>query len=308
MPGNINWLEVLNTQYAETQVENGLEGNPYDSVFVVGAPRSGTTIFSQFLFSHFDLGYVSNLMACFWGAPITGALLSEKLLGKEKSLSTVSDFGATPRINDSHEFGRFWRDMLGYEGMQQKRSIDSDDLRRLSEKLDSISKVFQKSVGYKVFQLGWHILQFQELRPNTKWIWIERSVEANALSLLYLREKLFNDRAVWASARPRSAESEEFPSYYHEVVFQVTAINSWYRSQFDLVEDKNWLHVSYEDFVAEPSQTLDRTRGFLNEQSGTASVFDDFLNLSESKLNPSVEDLNEIRSAIEFYKRSAIER
>jgi hypothetical protein len=212
MTDKVDWLESLNTQYSEKQIENQLDGSAYDSVFVVGAPRSGTTIFSQFLFSHFDLGYVSNLMACFWGAPVTGALLSEKLLVGRKTLSTISDFGSTPNINDSHEFGRFWRNMLGYSGMQQKIAVDSRELRSLAEKLDSVSKVFRRSVGYKVFQLGWHILEFQELRPDTKWIWIERSVEANAMSILHLREKLHNDRTVWASARPLSAESEVFPS------------------------------------------------------------------------------------------------
>ena len=40
-------------------------------LFIVGVPRSGTTLLYQLMCTHLDVGYVSNAMARWWMAPIS---------------------------------------------------------------------------------------------------------------------------------------------------------------------------------------------------------------------------------------------
>src|SRR5215831_17612554 len=63
-------------------------------IHVVGVPRSGTTLAMQLLSCAYEIGYVDNLAATFWQAPLYGIRLSRKLLGR-KSSAFNSDFGRT---------------------------------------------------------------------------------------------------------------------------------------------------------------------------------------------------------------------
>ncbi|MEL7447574.1 MAG: sulfotransferase [Pseudomonadota bacterium] len=246
-----NWLATLNAALADSHPPVVTDMPAHPSVFIVGAPRSGTTILSQYLAASFDVGYVNNLMACFWNAPVYGALLARKLT-PHRQVSTVSEFGATPHITDPHEFGAFWRTMLAYQGMQQRPDIEPDALQNLADTLDQVSRVFGQPVVYKVYQLAWHIQEFQRVRPASRWLWVKRDVEDNALSLLRFRRKMHGDDSQWVSSLPLAALSEEFPDRYHEVVFQVLAINEWLGRSLGAIDRSRWATVDFSTFVSQP--------------------------------------------------------
>ena len=42
----------------------------YPIIFIVGVPRSGTTLLSQLLIEHLDIGYINNHIAKYWMAPL----------------------------------------------------------------------------------------------------------------------------------------------------------------------------------------------------------------------------------------------
>ena len=80
-------------------------------IFVVGVPRSGTTILTQLLLSAFQIGYVNNIVAKFWQAPYIGSILAKSLKNNQQNLniSTDSNYGFTNEYEGPHEFGYFWR-------------------------------------------------------------------------------------------------------------------------------------------------------------------------------------------------------
>ncbi len=252
---NKDWLAQLNDDLSGHDPEPGTDLPAHESVFVIGAPRSGTTLLSQFICAAFDVGYVDNLMACFWKAPVYGAMLSRKLL-KHRVITSRSEFGATKLATDPHEFGGFWRSMLNYQDMTQQGECDSASLNDLAVKLDQISKVFALPMIYKVFQLTWHMVEYQKLRPQTRWVWVHRDVERNALSLLKFREHLHGDRSKWASSRPLSADLITFANPFQEVVYQVLAINAWIRKQLAQIDPHLFCEVEFESFTTQPLKSL----------------------------------------------------
>jgi len=256
-----DWLQKAN------ELLSSFEGNYEatkicsENVFIVGAPRSGTTILTQALSSCFDVGYVDNLMASFWKSPLFGALLSDKLIAK-RTISFSSDYGQTELISDPHEFGGFWRESLNYENMEQKVNADIN-WEKLTKTLDGIYSVFNKPMVYKVFQLYWHLAEFHSLRPSTKWILIERDLKSNAKSLLKLREKKSGSRDNWVSAKPQFSNRFDKCSNEIQVVSQVFGINQWIKGQFEKINPDSWLILDYEEFVREPEKTLHEISDFL---------------------------------------------
>ena len=70
-----------NLQKVQQQLYNTITEDQ-TSIHIIGAPRSGTTLLSQLLLSYTQVGYINNLIAAFWNAPLYGIHLSKKLLPK----------------------------------------------------------------------------------------------------------------------------------------------------------------------------------------------------------------------------------
>ena len=88
--------------------------NPRLSAQIVGLPRSGTTVLYQLMAHTRCVGYPSNLMALFWKTPTVGATIQKHLAQHRPTLSITSVAGRTREPMDPHEFGYFWRSMLGH--------------------------------------------------------------------------------------------------------------------------------------------------------------------------------------------------
>ncbi len=258
-----NWLEDANDLLAEFEYKNTQHSSSIQNdIFIIGAPRSGTTILSQFIAATMEVGYVNNLMASFWRSPVFGALLSKKLI-TNREIGQSSNFGQTNSVSDLHEFGGFWREALSYENMDQKASHNIS-WKNLTYKLEQISTVMGKPMLYKVFHLYWHLSEFHSLKPNSKWLWIERDIESNANSLLNLREVRTGSRNNWISAKPLVCSQFVNESAETQVVSQVIAINRWIESELSKINNASWLKVNYEQFTQNPTVEIEKIAKFLN--------------------------------------------
>lgn len=250
-----NYLDLLNERLVDLDKDIIVEGNKFFNIFIIGAPRSGTTLINQLFAGCTDIGYVSNLMAAFWNAPVAGALLSRRW-ANDRYFSGNSYFGQTKDIREPHEFGAFWRDMLSMDSMHQPSdsSIKFIDWNELELTLTKINMVFSKPVIYKAFHLMWFIKEINKKMPNSKWIWIKRNTIDNAGSILNLRRHLNSNIYQWASAKPLGIENYLNRDPYIEVIAQVELINYWIDSQLKDVSPRNWTTVSLESLIENTGQ------------------------------------------------------
>ena len=244
------FLSHLNERLDGMDDNLNVDGKAFHNIFIVGAPRSGTTILNQLFAGCSDVGYVNNLMATFWRAPIAGALLSNRWMS-QKYFSGVSAFGVTKDIREPHEFGGFWREQLHYPGIEQKAEAQGVDWNHLKNTLNNISRVFHRPVVYKVFQLYWHIREFHQVSPESKWIWIQRDTVDNAVSLLNSRRKKVGGVNAWLSAKPLGIEPYLGDNPHLEVVSQVELINSWLECELGKLSAENWKRITYESLSNE---------------------------------------------------------
>lgn len=230
----------------------------FENIFIVGAPRSGTTIFNQAFTYCFDVGFVDNLAARFFWNPALGVRIRQSL-GYEKKWMGKSMFGQTDEISEPHEFGQFWRESLNYDDMVQKEY--APNMLSLVSDLDMISSEFGKPVVYKAFLLAWHLSYFHnKFAPNSKWIFIERNLLDNAVSVAGLRRSRGGLGDV-QSMMPISAQHVAEP--YEQIVRQVRGVNHWIETELDKIPDGNSIVIKYEDFVADPDCVFHKVSNFL---------------------------------------------
>ena len=277
-----NFLELMNKQLVGLDNQLEISGNAKHNIFIIGAPRSGTTLLSQLFSGCTNAGYPNNLMSSFWNAPITGALLSTRWT-EDKIFTGNSNFGQTSDYREPHEFGAFWRSNLLMNAMEQPDDILTESIKwnHLANTLKDISRVFSVPVVYKAFHLAWFIREISKALPDSKWIWITRNTVDNARSLLDLRRHMHNDINKWASSKPIGIEKYFVKNPYLEVVAQVELINQWIDSQLKTVNKDNWLSLSLESLVANPIDTFEK----VSTWSGVKAV-DENIKLAAKNIQP----------------------
>lgn len=173
------------------------------AVFLVGPPRSGTTLLSQVLVASLPVDYVSNFVARFWLAPAVAMRLEDDLqLREHAAISFRSEGGVTPSPVDPHEFGYFWRRWFPFGTTHQLssegRSLSTPDL--LAGEVAAMTKVRNRSMLFKNLTCGLQARELAEALDGPVFIRIHRSEVDVAASIL--RERRQRDPQAWWSLRP----------------------------------------------------------------------------------------------------------
>ncbi len=230
------------------------------TIHIIGCPRSGTTLLNQLISSCMDVGYINNLIAVFWKAPVHGIILSKKLIGINYSSDYASDFGKTKSVSEPHEFTYFWSHHLKYNKIAQlppehDKNINWDHLRLV---LTNMCDAFETSVVFKSLYLGWHMQPVLKVLPKTLFLLVERNILDNAWSLLQIRKKYFGTYSEWASIKPLQYEELKNLDPYQQVLGQVYYLNESYKKQIPKVPEENYLSISYNDLCINPQGILNK--------------------------------------------------
>lgn len=233
-------------------------------IYIVGAPRSGTTLMSQVLSRYLPIGYVDNLIARFWQRPSVGVRLSQSLLGeaKREAIDFKSTHGVTHGIEGPHEFGYFWRAWLGLDSAKSHKLASEElvniDFLGLKNALENeILGQFGAPVVFKNVICGFQAGLLTQVHPASLFIWIKRNPEDVVRSILKCRFERYGRYDAWWSLKPSTYdELEKISSPVLQVFRQVADCANEFEREFSK-PGINYLHVDYADLIRDPSQVLE---------------------------------------------------
>jgi hypothetical protein len=258
--GDEGFLRALNAQLApleqELYVDCEIE-RPF--VFVVGLPRSGTTLLSQVLAYGLDAGYVSNFTARFWLAPVLGLRLERIVLGSDRPAAFESDYARTADPREIHEFGYFWRHWLRKErfadvvaSRELERAIDWAGLRRT---LANVQRELGKPYVGKNMLGAYHMGTLGEVLEQVVWVLVERDALDAAVSILDARRKHYDDPRSWWSYVPLEYDQLAGLDEWEQIAGQVHYLSRMYDEELAALGDAG-IRVRYEDLCADPAAVL----------------------------------------------------
>ena len=235
-------------------------------VLVFGAPRSGTTLFMQWLAVTGLCAYPSNLLSRFYGAPLVGAkiqqLLTNPRFAFRAELSDLqmepdfsSDNGKTAGTLSPNEFWYFWR-RFGFgennefvDGNQLLTTLSGSSFR---EELHGLAHIFDKPFALKAMIANQHIEVLREVLDRAVYIWIKREPVFNIQSLLEARMRQHGTIDQWYSF-----EIKEYPELvslepHLSVAGQVYYSNKAIQESLDGLPEGIKLVVDYEELCQDP--------------------------------------------------------
>jgi len=207
-------------------------------VFVIGAPRAGTTLLAQAITYCYSAGYITNLAARFWGAPLVGIELSHAVLGYDAPRDMGRDFfrshyGSTRGAGGLHEFGYFWKGWMDPRG---DRQIE----RRCLWEMCGYVAMIQNRLGRPLVMKGALPALYAPSvtavlgKENVRWVYIERGdTVGNCLSILDARRAYFGrDDAWFGYDRPGLRGDLEYSTKmltpYEQIAGQVLELRQYY--------------------------------------------------------------------------------
>ncbi len=241
-------------------------------IFVFGLPRSGTTLITQLIAHSLDVGYINNLMARFWLAPLHGIRLSRHILKNQKQITFQSDYARTPGLGDVHEFGYFWRYWLKKETLEdvthageREAEIDWQGLRRV---LATMQHEFDKSLVFKNIFGSYHLKKMREVLHKVIYVYIERDPLDVAVSILEARKKYYEDWNTWWSYTPVEYDLLKGRNYWEQIAGQVYFLRRYYHRQIQAHCADVTVQVSYPELCAHPADVLQRIQRLSVERYG----------------------------------------
>ncbi len=252
-----------------------LENKGYGSIplpiFILGAPRSGTTLLYELLVNCYEFSYFTNFANTFYNTPLTvskfGAQFKRNWYGNQESrFGTISGLGAPSEAGSI--WGR-WIPEFNYldENDAEERSKHLADLVRVIKALQLIqgAPFINKNVMHCV-----HIRFLDAVFPNCLFIDLRREKKANVRSIIRAREQKGGpmlDADGWWSVRPRNVESWCGLSIEEQACAQVSLLHKNIDESFRAIGEDRRIMINYEDICLDPESILEKVRKFLISKS-----------------------------------------
>jgi len=228
-------------------------------IFLLGLPRSGTTLTYQCLTQAFLLNYLTNIWHSLYKIPYWGGLVSSFMVRRSRSEPNYSSsLGFVKGICGQAEGLHFWRYWMGaglIESGNDSHLIPAADPQYLVRSLGAL----QQSKGPFISAYLGHSLCISELYhlfPGAIFIRLRRDPVMNALSILSCLRS--SDRP-WFSVYPAECAFESDASDHYKAASQVYWLNRRIDSSLKSIQA---FDMSYEGLCSNPSATMEAFDGY----------------------------------------------
>jgi hypothetical protein len=261
-PGAEDFLEGLNEYLRPREVELYREHDiEHAFVFVVGLPRSGTTLLTQVLAYCLDAGYVNNIAARFWLAPVHGLRLARLVARDAEPVSFESDYARTRSLLDIHEFGYFWRHWLHKHTFQDvvdaREREDEIDWPGLRLTLANVQRELGKPLVAKNMLGAYHMPRLRQELERVVWVYVERDLLDVCVSILDAWRKYYDDPRTWWSYVPVEYPQLRDLDEWEQIAGQVHHLGAYLERELERVGEEAVVRVTYEQLVREPANVLE---------------------------------------------------
>ncbi len=268
-------------------------------IFIVGAPRTGSTILYQALTNRFKVCYIDNLASNFYRNLRFGVWLSKKKYGDRPHDNFRAEFGDTANFSKHgpSECGEFWyRWLPRSDHYADSSSISDKAKRKIRREILCVSAKYNQPFVFKNLNAGQRLKLIADIFPDAKIIFVQRDPLFVVRSILKARAQLGISAGQWWSVRPANFRSLLDLSEEKMCAAQVHYIESQIASDLELFGDDNVCRVHYSEFSENFIDSLGAWLGVDRRIGGVDPEFryDDRLKLSK-------EDMFMLKNAISSF-------
>jgi len=236
-------------------------------IFILGSPRTGSTLIYQIMINVYNLFYFTNLTNnYFYKYPFLGSIISRPFI---RDVGFESDYGKTKGLFGPSEGSYIFKNWFG-----EYNEVFPSKKNHLITAFVNINKFINKPI---VIKNAWNCFRIRALRsliPDSKFIWIRRNIIHSANSDLKARYNR-GGPYTWNSSLTYDYKKIQKKPYYEQVVEQQYSYNKTIENDLKKLCPNDYIEIWYEDICKD-----------LNHQ---LKLISNFLKIKNSKVNLSFE-------------------
>lgn len=265
------WLASIALQPVESYIARkyGEEGiNKYPPVFIIGAPRCGSTLLYKVLTERFKFSYFSNFTAKFYKIPICGTLL-QKIIGIRARTGDYNfNYGQVEGLGSPNECGEFWYRWFprGLHVYVNPGKTPAWVRKKLRDEIGGISAVTKQPVIFKNLYNSMRIAPIIEAMPEAVFIICHRDKIDNVHSILKGRKENLDTKEKWWSLPPKEIDYLATLSWAEQIAGQLHYTYQQIDADKNRFGTERFLEIKYEKFCTDVYSVVTRIEEFLSSK------------------------------------------
>lgn len=234
-------------------------------LFVVGLPRSGTTLAYEIIIQAFHVAYFSKVYSYTYGMPnLTTRLLSGAM--KNPRAHYRSTYGSIPGLFSPAENHNFWMrwfpdsPTLGHH--VPATLLSNNDVLEMNSILVSMSNIAGRPFVFKDVYLSLSLEALLGAVEKSRILLVTRAHEAVAASVFRGHTKA-RHQAAWWSIRPPFSEGVFDKDLVEQVAFQCVRSEQLVQQQLKKADPERYRVVDYADICQSPRAFVGQMREWL---------------------------------------------
>ncbi len=266
----IKWLSPLISIFEKPKIRKyGTQLSQHSPVFIIGVPRSGTTILYQLITQIFNVTYFNNFVNLSRENLYFGSWLSHKIFKGKPHNSYISNYGNTKEsgLSAPSEIGNFWYRWIPRNKIYIKENdLTHEEKQEIYNNFSSIINRYNQPLVIKNLYLSQRLRLIYDIFPKAKFIYVKRSPLFTAQSLFLGRRKHNRNISEWWSIEPKNVQEIKNLSALEQVVAQTYYIDKQIYEDLLLFPRENILNIQYEE-IEDVNTVLEKVKHFLSVQT-----------------------------------------
>lgn len=255
-------------------VENRLmKGQKMDNAptFIIGPPRSGTTLLGQVVCHALDVSYIPNLAIRLRKSylkypPLVFSTHLAKLLGYTTNSNETfqSYYGSSRTRGGSSDSDFIWRDVLPM-GYLDREALSDKQKRYIYRTTSGVEQVFNRPFVDKCVGHSLRIPALLDIFPDALFVRCRRDPLAVAQSVYFERTRNEYTRKTWLTPHARGYEELFKKDLLEQCAGQQKLFDLDIDAGLSELSDDRWIEVDYDNVCKQPVQEVGRIMGFMQK-------------------------------------------
>lgn len=241
-------------------------------VFIIGPPRTGSTLLYQLLVRRYRFCYFSNLLNRFPGAPLALAKLSKPFGGFDAGDDFNSRYGDTWGWHSPSQGRECWTAWLPESpNAIEPQAVPTAAKRRIRANVGAMQRICDRPFINKWPPNSVRVRLLEDIFPEALFLRISRATRPTVLSILRGRKDLCQRGSGWFSVKPpgyREIMQQRDPE--EQAAWQIAMIEQAIDADVNVVGADRFFQVHYEDLTSRPREVLDMIAAFYQRATGIA--------------------------------------